>query len=58
MPTDIALLAFRKAQMETQVSKDAVTIVCLWAVVGLVLSAFMFRFGFAGEIAGALMIAG
>jgi len=44
--------------METQVSKDAVTIVCLWAVVGLVLSALMFRFGFAGEIAGALMIAG
>ena len=58
MPADIALLLLRKTQMETQVSKDALTIACLWAIVGLVLSALMFRFGFAAEIAEALMTAG
>ena len=58
MPADIALLLLRKTQMETQVSRDALTIACLWAVVGLVLSGLMFKFGFAAEIAEALLTAG
>ena len=58
MPADIAVLLLRKPRMETRISNNAVTIVCFWAVVGLVLSALMFRFGFAAEIAEALMTAG
>lgn len=55
MPTDIALVLSRKAEMERAVSKGAFLIICLWAVVGLMLTALMVRFGFDAETARALV---
>jgi hypothetical protein len=49
MPTDIGLVVMRKAEAEAQISKDALidlTIVCLWAILGLVLTSLMFNLGF------------
>jgi hypothetical protein len=58
MPTDVALAQLRKAQGETQFSTDTMTIVCLWAVVGLVLAGLMCKFGFDAEAAQALLTTG
>ena len=61
MPTDIAMVRMRKVQANAQTSKDALTgltIVCLWAVLGLVLTALMFNRGFDPVIAAALVGAG
>lgn len=58
MSTDIAMAHLRKVQMDVQFSKGTMTIVCLWAVVGLVLTALMAQFGFAAEVAAALAITG
>ena len=58
MSTNIAMAHLPKAQMDATVSKDTMTIVCLWAVVGLVLAAFMAHFGFDAEVAAALATAG
>ena len=44
MPTDIAIALMRKAQAEAHASYDApmdLTIVCLWAALGLALTALM-----------------
>lgn len=56
MPTEIAFVLSRKAELEAQASKDVFLIICLWAVVGLLLTALMSRFGFDAEVATALMI--
>lgn len=58
MPTDIALVLMRKMEVEAQASRDALIIVCLWAVVGLLLAALMSRFGFDAEFAKAFVISG
>jgi hypothetical protein len=58
MSTDITLARSRNAQLESQVSKDTMAIVCLWAVVGLVLAVLMVHFGFDAEVAAALATAG
>lgn len=58
MSTDITLARSRKAQVEAQVSKDTMAIVCLWAVVGLVLAVLMVHFGFDAEVTAALATAG
>lgn len=58
MSTDIAMAHLRKVRVEAQVSKGILTIVCLWTVVGLVLSALMAHFGFGAEVAAALATAG
>lgn len=58
MSTDITLARSRNAQLELQVSKDTMAIVCLWAVVGLVLAVLMVHFGFDAEVAAALATAG
>lgn len=58
MPTDVALVLMRKAEMEARASKDALVIVCLWALAGLVIAALMSRLGFDLEIAKALVTAG
>ncbi len=58
MPTDIAMVLSRKAEVEAQASKasiDVFLIICLWAAVGLVLTAHMARLGFDAEIAMALV---
>ena len=47
MPTDIAMVLSRKAEVEAQASKasiDVFLIICLWAAVGLVLTAHMAKF--------------
>jgi len=58
MSTDIAMVHLRKAQVEAQVSKTTLTILCLWAVVGLALAGLMLHFGFDAEVTAALAIAG
>jgi hypothetical protein len=58
MSTDIAMAHFPKAQLDVKVSKGTMTIVCLWAGVGLVLAVLMAQFGFDAEIAAALATAG
>jgi hypothetical protein len=55
MPTDIARV--HSHNIEAQVSKPSLTIVCLWTVVGLVLAALIFRFGYDAEMAEALLTA-
>jgi hypothetical protein len=49
MPTDIVLVLKRKAEDEAQASKRRaadLTIVCFWAVLGLVLAMLMIGMGF------------
>ena len=58
MSTDIAMARVRKVQVDAQDSKGILTIVCLWAAVGLVLAALMAHFGFDAEVAAALATAG
>ena len=61
MPTDIAMVLMRKAAAEAQASNDAVadlTTVCLWAALGLVLTALMFNLGFDSALAEVLVGAG
>jgi hypothetical protein len=58
MSTNIAVAHLPKAQMDAKVSQGTMTIVCLWAVVGLVLAVFMAHFGFDVEVAAALATAG
>jgi hypothetical protein len=58
MPTDVAVALKRKAEMEARCRDDALLVVFLWALVGLVLTAVMFRFGFDLGIAKALATAG
>ena len=58
MSTDIAAVLLHKAYVESQVSKNSLTIICLWTVVGLVLTGLMIRLGFGTEMAAALAIAG
>jgi hypothetical protein len=58
MPTDIALVLIRRAEMEAQVNKDTLIIVCLWAVVGLVLAALMSKCAFDVELAKVLVTSG
>lgn len=58
MSTDIAMAHLPKAKMDAKVSKGTMTIVCLWAVVGLILTVLMAHFGFDAEVAAALATAG
>lgn len=58
MSTNIVTARVRKVQVDAQESKGTLTIVCLLAVVGLVLTALMAHFGFGAEIAAALATAG
>ena len=57
MSTDIATALLHRAHIEAQVSKSNLTIVCLWAVTGLVVTALMIRLGYGAEIAVALATA-
>jgi hypothetical protein len=61
MPTDIAVVLMRKAEAEAHASNDALTdltIVYLWAALGLVLTALMFNLGFDPALAVVLVGAG
>jgi hypothetical protein len=58
MSTDIATARVRKVRVDAQDWKGTLTIVCLWAVVGLVLAALMAHVGFDAEVAAALATAG
>jgi hypothetical protein len=61
MPTDIALVLMRKAQLEMQASEERLNcliIGCLLATLGLALTALMIWFDFDAEIAVALVTAG
>jgi hypothetical protein len=49
MPTDVAMLLMRKAEAEARTLRDQqndLILVCLWAALGLVLTAVMFDRGF------------
>jgi hypothetical protein len=61
MPTDIAMVPVRKAKAEAHASNEVLTdltIVCLWAALGLVLAALMFDQGFDPALAGVVAAAG
>jgi len=58
MSADIAMTHLRKVQVDARGSKGTMTIVCLWAVVGLVLAVLMAHFGFDAEVAAALATTG
>ena len=57
MSTDFVMAHLPEAQFDVKLSKGNMTIVCLWAAVGLVLAVLMAHFGFDAEIAVALATA-